>query len=79
MKHVSNMIMEETGCLPRCSGLQILSYETESIEKNKELMQNMDTAFSMQLEILEKLQAKVMKLLLPASLSTWSRFHLIKK
>ena len=73
------MIMEDTSCLPKCSGLQISSFDKESIEKNKELMQNMDIAFSMQLEILKELRENLMKYSLPASLTAWSKFHLEKE
>ena len=57
-------------CLPRCSGLQISNYVQESIEKNIDLFQSLDTAFKMQLEIL----AETYKYLLPASLTSWSRW-----
>ena len=71
MKCVSeeNFQIHEENCLPKCSGLQISNYDQESIEKNKALLQNMDHAYKMQLNIL----AKAYGYILPASLTSWSR------
>ena len=72
MKCVSeeNFQIHEENCLPKCSGLQISNYVQESIEKNKDLLQSLDTAFEMQLKILEK----TYEYHLPASLKYWSRY-----
>ena len=71
MKCVSeeNFQIYEKSCLPKCSGLQISNYVQESIEKNKDLFESLDTAFEMQLKIL----AETYEYLLPASLTSWSR------
>ena len=64
----------DTKCLPKCSGLQVLSYVQENIEKNTEMYQEMDTFHKMQLEILDDLYSKVFGHALPTSLTTWSMF-----
>ena len=69
MKCASNLRINETKCLPKCSGLQISSFDQESIQKNKELLKNMDTAFKMQLKILDK----TFQYALPAALTSWSK------
>ena len=61
--------------MPRCSGMQVSSYDKESIEKNTGLLQNIDTHASMMLKILEELYAD-MKKSLPASLTAWSKNQL---
>ena len=65
-----NFQIHEKYCLQKCSGLQISNYVQESIEKNKDLLQSLDTAFEMQLKILQK----TYKYLLPAALTSWSRY-----
>ena len=66
------MSIDEDGCLPKCSGLQISSYDKESIEMNSDLVQKMDNAYEMQKEILKQLYEDRYKLLLPVSLTSWS-------
>ena len=72
MKCVSeeNFQIHDENCLPNCSGLQISNYVQESIEKDKDLFQSLDTAFEMQLKIL----AETYEYILPASLTSWSRY-----
>ena len=72
------MSIDEDGCLPKCSGLQISSYDKESIEMNSDLVQKMDNAYKMQKEILKQLYEDRYKLLLPVSLTSWSRYYLHK-
>ena len=72
---MTNIIIDETSCLPKCSGLQISSYDKESIKKNNNLVQDMDTAFEMQLKVLKNLYEGVLNLMLPASLTSWSKFY----
>ena len=51
----------------------------DSIKKNKDLFQNMDNAYKMQLNILAKVYASISKRsILPESLTSWSRYHLTK-
>ena len=70
---VSNINIDKTNCLPKCSGLQISNYVQESIPKNKELYQNMDTYNSMQLEAIKKISYK--GFILPSSLKSWSMIY----
>ena len=87
MKCVSETTIDEDSCLPKCSGLQISSFLQDSIEKNKELLQDMDTLNSMQLNILSQIYYQLNYLAknyvklprlhnLPASLTSWSRYYL---
>ena len=68
MKCVSkeNSLIHDKDCLPKCSGLQISNYVQESIEKNKDLLQSLDTAFEMIVAYDEYI--------LPASLTSWSTY-----
>ena len=74
MKCVTNITVDETGCLPKCSGLQISSYDVESIHKNIDLVQDMDTVYSLQLKVSKQLYEKVIEAKLPAPISNWSKF-----
>ena len=76
MKCASKISIDEDSCLPKCSGLQISSYDKESIEKNKDLVQKMDNAYKMQMEILKLLYEDRYRTILPASLTSWSRYYL---
>ena len=69
------MVLDETSCLPKCSGLHISSYHKESNEKNNYLLQKMDNAYKMQLEILKRLYEDRFDSLLPTSLMSWSSYH----
>ena len=70
MRCISEIPIHDKECLPKCSGLQISSYDKESIEKNKELFQSLDTFNSMQLEFLEG----KFDYMLPSSLTSWSMY-----
>ena len=72
MNCVLSINSDKRNCMPRCSGMQVSSYDKESIEKNTGLLQNIDTHASMMLKILEELYAD-MKKSLPASLTAWSK------
>ena len=67
----------EKTCLPKCSGLQVSSYYIESIERNKELIQNMDTAFSLQLRVLKELQLEVKNRKVDQALASFSKCPLL--
>ena len=69
MKCVSeeNFQIHEENCLPKCSGLQISNYVQESIEKNKDLLQSLDTAFEMIIAYDDYI--------LPSSLTSWSTYQ----
>ena len=69
----TKLIIAEKNCLPKCSGLQVSSYYIESIERNKELIQDMDTAFSLQLKVLKELQLKVKNRKLDRALAAFSK------
>ena len=47
----------------------------DSIIKNKDLIQDMDIAYKMQLNILAKVHLNLTGYILPASLTTWSRYY----
>ena len=78
MKCVSEITIDENNCLPKCSGLQISSFVKDSFEKNKDLLQDMDTLNSMQLNILANVYGKLenWKKRLPVPLTSWSRYYL---
>ena len=78
MQCASEITIKEDNCLPKCSGLQISNFVQDSIEKNKDLFQNMDLFNKMQLDILAELRVTVTGKILPASLTSWSRYHLYK-
>ena len=73
MKCASKISIDEDSCLPKCSGLQISSYDKESIERNKDLLENMDIAYKMQINVLAKVHAKLTGYILPPSLTSWSK------
>ena len=77
MRCVTNITVDETGCLPKCSGLQISSYDVKSIHKNNDLVHDMDTAYSLQLKVLKQLYEKVIEDKLPAPISNWSKLLFI--
>ena len=65
-------------CLPKCSGSQIINFVKDSIEKNKNLFKNMDSAYKMQLNILDIVYRNLTGGILPASLTSWSRYQWYK-
>ena len=69
----SEVSIDEDSCLPKCSGLQISSYDKESIEKNKDLLQNMDSILKMQLNALATAYKGLTGYSLPSSLTSWSK------
>ena len=74
MKCVTNITVDETACLPKCSGLQISSYDVKNIHINNDLVQDMDTAYLLHSKVLKQLYENVTKALLPAPISNWSKF-----
>ena len=55
IKCVEHLTLNETNCSKKCSGLQITSFDKESINKNTELFENMDLFNSMLLKNLQSL------------------------
>ena len=76
MKCASKISIDEDSCLPKCYGLQISNFVKDSIERNKDLLQKMDSAYKMQLDVLTSLNHKLTGILLPAPLTSWSRYYL---
>ena len=74
MRCVTNITVDETGCLPKCSGLQISSYDVKSIHKNNDIVKDMDTAYLLQLKVLKQLYENVTQAKLPAPITNWSKF-----
>ena len=75
MKCASKISYHGENCLPKCSGLQITNFVQDSIEKNKDLLKIMDSAYKMQLDILDTVYGKLTGYILPASLTSWSRYY----
>ena len=70
MKCMQQLTINETKCFKKCSGLEVTSYDKESIEKNTELFKNMDLFNSMLLDNLQSLN----NYLLPNPLTSMSRY-----
>ena len=69
MACLSKIKIDSSKCLKKCSGLQISSYEKESIYKNSELFENLDNFNLVLLEIIDE----VYDYKIPQSLVSWSK------
>ena len=76
MKCVEDEIdaLDVSSCLQKCSGLQITSFEKESIVKNKELFTKLDSFHSMLMENLRGFNEYA----LPDQLTSLSKLHFLR-
>ena len=71
MKCIQQLTINETKCFKKCSGLEVTSYDKESIEKNGKFFKNLDLFNTMLLENLQSLN----RYLLPNPLTSMSMFQ----
>ena len=74
MECVSEIRLDGTSCLPKCTGLQIPSYDEDSIERFTELRQSLDDFNSKLLSVVNGISLKAEHVILPPSLTSWSRY-----
>ena len=73
MKCVSKVRLDGESCLPKCSGLQIPSYDEDSIQRITELKQSLDNFNSKLLSVVNGIRLEAEHVILPPSLTSWSR------
>ena len=73
MKCISSIKLDERNCLPKCSGLQCSNFVKNSIGRNQEFFQNIDTFNSMHIEILRKLWEDNVPHAFPVNVKDWSK------